>query len=935
MSQAENQSRFLQLATRFVPPQLPEALVRRERLLKDLDTAAIYRLVLLSASAGSGKTTLLSTWAESVRRAGQKVAWLSLDEMDNDPTRFWIAIIAALRTGLPTFGEAALTLLRSPQPVPVSALLASLLNELLEDAGEWYLLVDDYQVIEEKTIHEAFTFLIDRLPANLHLVLASRCDPDLPLARWRTRGQLLELRDPDLSFTPDETGMFLTRTLAFSVSTQEASRLQQRTEGWIAGLQLAALALRRHEDYATFLRAFTGNHRYLMDYVQQEVLTALPESLHTFLLQIAVLPRMNADLCQAVTGEANSQEFLEMLERQNLFLIPLDEERRWYRLHDLFREVLLARLQLTSPEQVPVLRKRAASFYVARGEVREAVVFALAAQDFSSAATLMEQAIEELWLRGETQTLYRWMIALPDAVVISHARMLETAVLFFLNTPLSTSNELRLPLRMQAEQILRRVEFALHNAGEQALLNHEMRVYQRRLHLLRLYRASLEAIARYEIEQLRILEQQMLQLERDEEILWQMIPLSVTFILIFTYGKEGWTLIPRLMEAKQRLSLTHNRFATLKVMQWLALILQDAGQLHQAYRMCQEALTLLREMEGHVIWGGYFLACQIDILHAWHRLDEIPDLLKRMISEATLWQHPDLYTWGCWKSVLYELAVGNLANAQHYLQEIKRLQQEQVAKNYTNWTSHLQVKYWLTARDLAAASAWAARVVVPEDDWNPLDRFTYLLLAEIYCARGEYARAVALLAWLRVHIEQLGDHLRLISVYALSFMALHHEGKQEQARCLASHLFTLTEPEGFLSIYLEQGEPMRQALQTLLDTPSSGADFSRSYVSTLLLAFERERLKPAQKVGVVPSNHLAVSEPGAIPGSPTALIEPLSPQERRVLRLLVAGRSNPEIASELVVSVNTVKTQVQSIYRKLGVANRVEASAVARDLQIL
>jgi LuxR family transcriptional regulator, maltose regulon positive regulatory protein len=328
MSQTSSNSMLL-LQTKLVHPQLPLALVSRERLLRDLDAVSTHRLILLSASAGSGKTTLLSTWATHARAEARKVAWLSLDVLDNDPTRFWASVIAALRTYLPAVGETALLILHTPQPTPIQTVLTTLINEILDLGSEVILVLDDYQMIEDQAIHEALTFLLDHLPINLHLVLASRIDPDLPLSRWRTRGQMLEIRDPDLSFNQEEANSFLSQTLGFPFSVEEVNLLQNRTKGWIAGLQLAMLALRRQEDRATFLQTFTGSHRYLMDYVQQEILKQQPMPLQQFLLQIAVLPRLNADLCQAVTGEPASQKLLEDLERNNLFLIPLDEQRQW------------------------------------------------------------------------------------------------------------------------------------------------------------------------------------------------------------------------------------------------------------------------------------------------------------------------------------------------------------------------------------------------------------------------------------------------------------------------------------------------------------------------------------------------------------------------------------------------------------------------------
>src|SRR6266700_6776995 len=346
------------LSSRLAPPRLPNALVERERLLTALDEALSTRLSLLSASAGWGKTTLLSTWA---RRHQGQVAWLSLDALDNSPTRFWASLIAALRRcgrfG-PQLGETVVALLESPQPPPLSSCLSALLSALESHQAQpvpIVLILDDYQVIEEPTIHQSLAYWVELLPAHLHLILSSRVDPDLPLARLRVRGQLTEIRMDELCFDQEEASQYLGRLLSPVLSQEEVRKLVNRTEGWIAGLHLAALTLQKREDRAAYLEALTGSQRYLLDYVQEDILAHLPESVRDFLLHSAILSRLDASVCQAVTASptaAASQHMLALLERANLFLVPLDEERRTYRLHDLFREALLSALHSSQPEMV-------------------------------------------------------------------------------------------------------------------------------------------------------------------------------------------------------------------------------------------------------------------------------------------------------------------------------------------------------------------------------------------------------------------------------------------------------------------------------------------------------------------------------------------------------------------------------------------------------
>src|SRR6266516_2225157 len=408
------------LVTKFTIPPVRSALLQRSHLLTALDQSCSFPLTLLSASAGFGKTTLLSAWAN---QSTSQVAWLALDEQDNDPTRFWAYVIASLRHSSSPVGEGVLAMLYSPHPSLLTGALTSLINELAALSQDIALILDDYHLIREQAIHDSLQFLLDHLPPCLHLLLASRSDPKLALARLRARGQVIEIRETELRLSGEEAARFLTQVTGLALSEEEIGRLEQRTEGWIAGLQLAALSMRRHADVSAFIQAFTGSHRFILDYVQEEILEPLPQKQQRFLLQTSVLDRMNAEICQALTGEPASQAILEELERANLFLIPLDEERRWYRFHTLFREVLLARLQATQPEQVSRLHREEALWYQQQGWPHEAIPHALATQDFLFVAELLEGYTERLYLQGELQTLLAWIKLLPQEVLRTHPRL--------------------------------------------------------------------------------------------------------------------------------------------------------------------------------------------------------------------------------------------------------------------------------------------------------------------------------------------------------------------------------------------------------------------------------------------------------------------------------------------------------------------------------
>jgi LuxR family maltose regulon positive regulatory protein len=945
----EAEQRMALLVTKLSHPLLPSSLVARERLLSRLDTALSHPLTLLSASAGWGKTTLLSSWAV---RSAVSIAWLSLDELDNDPTRFWVSVLAALRTCLPGVGETALAMLRSPQSPRLTTVLTTLLNELSGLAEPTVLLLDDYHVIEEQAIHDALLFLLEHLPAHVHLVLASRVDPPLALSRLRVRGHLLELRDADLRFQEEEAAHFLTHTMHLALEAEEVAVLAHRTEGWIAGLQLAALSMRQHQDLPAFVREFSGSHRYLLDYVQEEILAHLPVALQDFFLHTSILGRMTASLCQAVTTQANSQEFLETLERANLFLGPLDAERRWYRVHDLFREALLARLHATRPELVPLLHQRVARWYEAQGEWREAITHALAVPDYSFAASLMERAAEQFWLSGEARIVHTWVLALPDAVLFTHAHLALTAALHFLSSAHRSIEEMYMSVQTQVKRLLSRVEGILCEQPGVALSDVEAVLIRRRLSLLRALIEARAILKRGDKERLRLLLQEMDDLPQDAEVSWNMIPLSFAFWLTFTLQGEGAPLLPRLLLERQRALQAGDHLAVIRVRVWLALVYRQAGQLYQAHQECLEALAQVKQTGGHTDMEGYLHASLFSVYYAWNRLEEASDSLRRLLRLAQDWQQVDLLSQGESALIQISLATGDLATMQRALQKVEVLIEQEGFASHAAWLVQNRVSSWLAQGNLEAASAWAAQTMFHLETWDPLRKWDFLMLMRVFLAQQQYGLALETLERFSVHLDWPEDISTTISFLALYVVALHQARKREQAQTILARLLTLTEPEGYIRVYLDAGEAMREVLQMLLDTALPGAEekengahaVSRASISRLLMAFAEEEKRRASRTEEQPANaqaeitqislHRQSTSPSilslAAGEAAPVLLEPLSSQEQRVLRLLVAGQTYAEIAEALIVSRNTIKTQVSSIYRKLGVNRRAEAIAVAQ-----
>src|SRR5438874_2467336 len=405
------------LATKLYLPPLRPNVVSRPRLLERLNEGLHRKLTLIAAPAGFGKTTLVSEWVAFIERARTRTAWLSLDEGDNDPARFLAYLIAALQTIAATIGDGVLGVLQSPQPPPTEAILTALLNEITTLPDNFVLVLDDYHVIDAKPVDMALTYLVEHLPPQMHLVIATREDPQLPLARLRARSHLTELRAADLRFTASEAAAFLNQVMGLSLSAADIAALEDHTEGWIAGLQLAALSMQGHHDVAAFIRAFAGDHRYIVDYLVEEVLQRQPEPVRRFLLQTSILDRLSGPLCDAVTGQREGNARLEALERGNFFVVPLDDTRHWYRYHHLFAEVLSAQLLAEQPNQVATLHRRASAWYEQHGSTVDAIRHALAAFDFGRAADLVELAVPAMARSRQEATVLGWLKALPDELV--------------------------------------------------------------------------------------------------------------------------------------------------------------------------------------------------------------------------------------------------------------------------------------------------------------------------------------------------------------------------------------------------------------------------------------------------------------------------------------------------------------------------------------
>lgn len=648
---------------------------------------------------------------------------------------------------------------------------------------------------------------------------------------------------------------------------------------------------------------------------------------------------MNAALSEAVTGEPASREILEALERANLFLAPLDEERRWYRLHDLFREALLAQVQASEPELLPNAHRRAARWYETHGEVREAIVHALAAEDYPFAVSLIEREAPRLWLGGEAQAVHTWLQALPDDILLQHARLALDAALRLLDSlhavaEASYSGEL-----MRVEQTLARVEDGLRTRGTPVLAEAEAAVIRRRLHLLRALIETREILNRGDAARLSHLARETEEVSANEEVRWRMISHAITFWLTESLWREGGLLIPRLLEARRQAIDAGDHIATTRVMRWLVFVSVPAGRLRAAHREAHEALALMERLGEHSAMVGYLQYSIALVEYAWNRPEEASGSLHRMLRIARTWQQADLLIAGQAAVAEIALAGGDLAAARLALEQAEELVRRERFETHAPWLLATRVRYWLAAGDMRAAWQWAEHVAFDPESFDPNRRGEFLTLVRVFLAQRRYPQAVEVLERFASHLDRPGDIPTTVEYLALSLVALHHAGERAQARQVAARLFSLTEPEGWVRVYLDVGAPMERALRALLDAPDGeppGAPaLPRAHIAGLLAAFEQERQAARPPA---PTATTATPVPLDRRGSahvPPAPPEPLTRREWEVLQHLAGGASNQEIAAALAISLDTAKKHVSNLLGKLGARSRTQAVARAREASLL
>jgi LuxR family maltose regulon positive regulatory protein len=832
---------------------------------------------------------LVSEWIAS---CGQPVAWLSLDEGDNDRTGFLTYLVAALQTITTNIGAGVLGALQSPQPPSTESILTALLNEITTIPDHFILVLDDYHVIDSKPIDEALTFLLEHLPHQMHLVIATREDPHLPLTRLRARGQLTELRAADLRFTPSEAADFLNQVMGLNLSAEDIASLETRTEGWIAGLQFAALSMQGHQDVTIFIQSFTGSHRFVLDYLVEEVLGQQPESVQTFLLRTSILDRMCGPLCDAVllTSSASGQETLEYLERANLFIVPLDDERRWYRYHHLFAELLQQRLQQSvSSGNVDVglaeYHIRASGWYEDNDLMIEAFQHATAANDVERAERLMAEGRVPLHFRGVATTTLNWLEALPRSVM-------DTRPWLWVR---SATSALMSGQAIGVEEKLHAAEAAVAATLQGAEPDEKTRDL---IGQIAAVRATLAHI-RYQPEATIIQAGRALEYLHPDNLPFRS---RATWSLGFAYKLQGKRAAAREAYTEAIRLASGNIYYTVLTSNGLGELQESENQLYQAAETYRHSLQLLSEQ-------GKLNASEENIglariYYEWDELDAAEQHAQQSLQLARLYDRTiDRFVICEVFLARLKLARGDMSGAATMLAETEQSVRQNNFVQRMAEVASAQVLTLLRQGNVAAA----ARLVQTRD--LPISQ------ARVHLAQGDPSAALAVLEPLRQQMEAKDWQDELLKVMVLQSVALRAHGEKDQAVQVLGKALALAEPGGFIRIFVDEGEPMAQLL---FEATSHG--IMPDYVSRLLTAFEAEKQKSEVK-------------PDFPPAEP--LIESLSQRELKILQLIAQGLSNREIGERLFLALDTIKGHNRKIFDKLQVQSRTEAIARARELGLI
>jgi len=917
------------LLTKLHPPPVLEKHVVRLHLLERLDASLHQRLTLVCAPAGYGKTTLLCQW---IYRLSRPVGWVSLDRNDNDLAQFLRYFLAAIQNVDPLVGTQTHEMSLVTQPQPAKAFWMPLVNDVAASEKDFVIILDDYHEVEDRAVHEALGYLIEHMPDNMHLILAARADPPLPLPRLRARGQLTELRLNDLRFNAQEVTEFLNTVMALNLAAEDIIAMETKTEGWIASLQMAALSLqKRHHDSTSrveFVREFTGSHRFILDYLVEEVLKHQPADLQEFLLKTSILERMSGLLCDAVVGEkesgsmqqlekpqaagfpkVDSQSILEHLESANLFIIPLDDVRHWYRYHHLFSDLLRKRLWQLYPDLVTALHDRASYWYAQEGFAGEAIHHALAAKAYERAATLIEDNVEATLMRSEVRTFLHWMESLPDEYGWNRPKLA-----FFHAWALLMSGQ-------SLEVVERRLQCitSLQDAAE-STDSMAGRIAALRAYLL-LFQGDTILAEKLCNQALENLPESDLFLRSTVTLILNMIRLSAG------EQQDGRQAFDKVIRMCQEIG---NPLIAVSALSYRARLQMRQGHLQLAHETLEQALHAATDPQGYRLpVASEALIGLGELEREWNNLEKADEYLSDSIELARQWN--ELASFDAYYPLMrLRLAQGDVAAAREAIETAWKIANRSDLSQLDDILAELQRAYYFVLQgNIAEVMRWAKQHgLAPgeaprhhparneREDYvdTHLRKYEQLVLARAFILERRTGEALQLLDTLLDQARQLDRTDLLIEIQILRALAFQHAGDDDQASDVFAEALTLAEPGGYVRIFLDEGEPVTRLLHQ-----AALRALTPAYVAKLLAA----------------SGEPANMERRVKPPHTYALIEPLSEREQEVLRLLSRGLSNPEIARELYIAVSTVRTHCKNIYGKLGVCRRWDAVLRAQELGVI
>jgi len=900
------------LATKlYIPPPRPR-IVPRSRLIERLNEglAKGCRLTLISAPAGFGKTTLV---AACLADCGMPIAWLSLDKNDNQEERFLSYLAAALKEAHHTIGSKAAQIMAAAQPAQAEVVLTSLINDLDSTDTEIVLVLDDYHGISSQTVHEAVRFLLEHCPRTFHLMIATRSDPPLPLARLRARGQMMELRAADLRFTETEAAQFLNDVMDLHLDARSVVLLEERTEGWIAGLQMAALSMRDRKDLPGFIEGFSGTNRYILDYLLEEVLTSQPPEIQRFLLYTSVLERLTAPLCDFLLAMAEmpklsdegapqagshsdhpSVSILEYLERANLFLTPLDDERIWYRYHHLFADLLRARLHQAQPSLIPLLHIRASTWLEREGYIAEAIHHLFVAKEMGRAADLIERYGPAHWSESDPSVL-QMADELPHEMILARPKLgLHQVWLLIVQGRIARA----LRLMNDLERKLTDTDLESEQSWMQTIISLALAFLKPSG-----YMAVSDPFPDYSLVN---------EIPAEEPILRN----AADFLYVMTLGRRGELdrAVEVALQCIQREKAHSGMLAIHSLAPFLTRGYLMQGRLHAAASLCREILEPVERDPRFVDTTGSVKIDLGEVLCEWNYLEEAERYIRDGLQDSEPWRNIMTDGFGLVALTRVLQAQGDYAGAMQVAEKFEtRLAAHSWPHEFDEDFYTLKVRVRLASGDLQAPSQWADQLDLNEDFDLHKERYQ-ITLARIRLAQGRYTEAENLLAGEAPPAEVGSQVTRELEFDLLLAVTIARQGRLPEALEIIETCLAIAEPEGYIRIFLDVGEPVRELLAAYLQSATPRHEL---YAQKVLGAFS----STGQVGSSVPSSF--------------GLVEPLTERELEVLQRMALGSTNHQIAQQLIVARGTIKAHAASIYRKLDVANRTEAVGRARELGIL